>query len=187
MQRTIRSEDEKAALIVRFQQSGLRPREFCREGPKNQTPIFQGRRGRPCREAMIRASRRVSRLKPEPLPVRATATSACGPPRTTPGPVGGRADLRRGLDPQGRGQPLRRPARRRPGQPKLQGLRRRAAMARKRPGPRKSLTPGPGFGSLAAVTAGDPTRQGRSPDFRAAFPLQKPHAAFYLQLPHAVH
>ena len=88
--------------------------------PKNQTPIFQGRRGRPCREAMIRASRRVSRLKPEPLPVRATATSACGPPRTTPGPVGGRADLRRGLDPQGRRQPLRRPARRRPGQRQLQ-------------------------------------------------------------------
>ena len=120
MQRTIRSEDEKAALIVRFQQSGLRPREFCREGPKNQTPIFQGRRGRPCREAMIRASRRVLRLKPEALPVRAMATSACGPPRTTRGPLAGRADLRRGLDPQGRGQPLRRPARRRPGQRQLQ-------------------------------------------------------------------
>ena len=31
MQRTIRSEEEKAALIARFEQSGLRAREFCRE------------------------------------------------------------------------------------------------------------------------------------------------------------
>ena len=106
------------------------------KGPKNQTPMFQGRRGRPCRETMIRASRRVLRLKPEALPVRAMATSACGPPRTTRGPLAGRADLRRGLDPQGRGQPLRRPARRRPGQRQLQGLRRLAAMARKRARPK---------------------------------------------------
>ena len=34
-------------------------------------------------------------------------------------PVGGRAHLRRGLDPQGRGQPLRRHPRRRPGQRQL--------------------------------------------------------------------
>ena len=52
--------------------------------------------------------------------------------------------------------------------------------------PKKFLTLGQGCGSLAAVTAGDPTRQGRSPDFRAAFVLQIPHAAFSLQLPHAV-
>ena len=31
MQRTNRSEEEKAALIARFEQSGLRAREFCRE------------------------------------------------------------------------------------------------------------------------------------------------------------
>ena len=31
MQRTIRSDEEKAAIIARFEQSGLKAREFCRE------------------------------------------------------------------------------------------------------------------------------------------------------------
>lgn len=47
MQRTNRSEEEKAALIARFEQSGLKAREFCREeGIAYQSFLAWRRRGR---------------------------------------------------------------------------------------------------------------------------------------------
>ena len=47
MQRIIRSEEEKAALIARFEQSGLRAREFCREqGIAYQSFLAWRRKGR---------------------------------------------------------------------------------------------------------------------------------------------
>ena len=47
MQRTNRSDEEKAALIARFEQSGLRAREFCREqGIAYQSFLAWRRKGR---------------------------------------------------------------------------------------------------------------------------------------------
>ena len=47
MQRTNRSEEVKAALIARFEQSGLRAREFCREqGLAYQSFMAWRRKGR---------------------------------------------------------------------------------------------------------------------------------------------
>lgn len=47
MQRTMRSDEEKAALIARFEQSGLKAREFCREqGIAYQSFLAWRRKGR---------------------------------------------------------------------------------------------------------------------------------------------
>jgi transposase-like protein len=47
MQRTMRSDEEKAALIARFEQGGMKAREFCREeGIAYQSFLAWRRRGR---------------------------------------------------------------------------------------------------------------------------------------------
>ena len=57
MQRIIRSDEEKAALIARFEQSGLRAREFCREqGIAYQSFLAWRRKGREASRPRMAAS-----------------------------------------------------------------------------------------------------------------------------------